>query len=419
MVIKFLKHFKQSRKSSDIIYLENYTDYCSTSSYNISGKASKLSYQEFTKIVSNRTYSADDLIGRPFPVAIRAIDDNRFVIERPPFKTSIRFTPTRAARVKKEASVLCEVWIPWTVAIVTLPTKLSPDPQVRLFFNDGPLSSIEDQLAPLLTPNAHYGAGHLCWGQTDNNWREEVESGRVSADSIADIYYFYINDYFNGGWNLDLGLGQLATLTYREIGKFTNSPLDKPELVERAKQSKLKITNIDTSSRDSTRVKNSYYVWSLLTLEEVLFSITKFKETFPGSSKYLLKQVLNELNLEDNKTEVDYLKLISNSISSIAHSVHWEFNITYNEDFISKINEKASALCLSLNSYNHRLISKELFSEFYNENTTPFLNSFKKALSTIVDTVDSYDSMENKPVITITYSMDDILNPVVAQGVLC
>jgi hypothetical protein len=156
-----------------------------------------------------------------------------------------------------------------------------------------------------------------------------------------------------------------------------------------------------------------------LTLEEVLFSITKFKETFPGSSKYLLKQVLNELNLEDNKTEVDYLKLISNSISSIAHSVHWEFVINYNEEFIHKINEKVSSSCVRLDSYNHRLVSKELFSEFYNENTTAFLNGFKKALSTIVDTVDSYDSMENKSVITITYSMDDILNPVVAQGVLC
>ena len=419
MAIKFLKHFKQSEKTSHIIYLQSHSDFCSSVSYTVGGKAYKIPTRDFTAIINDRTFSADDLIGRPFPVAVRMIDKNQYVIERPPFKTSIRFTPKKASRVRKEAGVLCEVWIPWTVAIITLPDKISSFPQVRLFFNDGPLSSVDDQLTPVLTPNAHYGVGALCWGQTDINWREEVRIGRASSQNLADIYYFYINDYFNGGWNLDLGIGHLQNLCHREIGKFTNNPLDNPELVERANQCKLKIDNVSASSKDGVKVKNAYYVWSLLTLEEVLFSITEFKKSFPTVGRCMLKNILVEFNREEEKTEIDFLNLISQKMSFHSSDVFWEYTLEYNEEFISQVNQKASIIGMSTASLHYRNLIQEAFSNFYLENKDAYLNAIKKSINSIVDIIDSYDSMDNKPIVKIVHSMNDILDSVVEKEVLC
>lgn len=145
-----------------------------------------------------------------YPIAVRYIGvNNVYVIERPPFKVSVDFKNARAAYEQDRISPV-EIWIPWTVMILPWNDIIAGDPSsVRLFFNDGPIQSLEDKLIPGYLPNS-YSDGRICWSNSFNNLLSQLN---VSGPQSVDINYLYssiLNDYIMGGWNTDLNFSYQA-----------------------------------------------------------------------------------------------------------------------------------------------------------------------------------------------------------------
>ncbi len=145
-----------------------------------------------------------------YPIAVRYIGvNNVYVIERPPFKVSVDFKNARAAYDQDRISPV-EIWIPWTVMILPWNDIIAGDPSsVRLFFNDGPIQSLEDKLIPGYLPNS-YSDGRICWSNSFNNLLSQLN---VSGPQSVDINYLYssiLNDYMMGGWNTDLNFSYQA-----------------------------------------------------------------------------------------------------------------------------------------------------------------------------------------------------------------
>ena len=145
-----------------------------------------------------------------YPIAVRYIGvNNVYVIERPPFKVSVDFKNARASYTQDPISPV-EIWIPWTVMILPWNDIIAGDPSsVRLFFNDGPIQSLEDKLIPGYLPNS-YSDGRICWSNSFNNLLSQLN---VSGPQSVDINYLYssiLNDYMMGGWNTDLNFSYQA-----------------------------------------------------------------------------------------------------------------------------------------------------------------------------------------------------------------
>jgi len=348
MSLKTVKYFKQSDESpNSFISLDAWqsrlvrdSDPNSNKTVNsvtlkIFGNSYRFSYNDFTKAIQQKSDYLSDLTGPPMPIAIRAIKNNVYAIERPPFKTSVRLTPSRAARVSKEASTLCEIWIPWTVSILTMPTENNPSPSFKMFYNDGPLQSLDENIIVPWTPNFHH-SGEICLGETVSNFTEAVNQNIVNPNSVTEVYHYLINDYFNGGWNLDLGGGVIYNICNYGIGKFTTNPLKDSDLAARAASAKVKIVDSKKpGTRDSTRVKNSYLTWSLMDLSEVLFAVSEYKKQNRTSYNVnsIIETEVGSLNEKESISSVMRSIYLSNS-HTVNNSTDWYIVVSFSKELI-------------------------------------------------------------------------------------
>ena len=136
------------------------------------------------------------------PIAVRYTNGtNLWLIERPPFQANITYRPSGSSYVTgKEQSY--SIWMPWTVMLIDMqPEKSFYDSY--LFFNDGPINSLDDVAIPCFFPNM-YGDGRMCLNQTSVMLQQHLAN--TNSFDISTIYNFLINDYMSGGWNLDLGI---------------------------------------------------------------------------------------------------------------------------------------------------------------------------------------------------------------------
>jgi len=348
MPIKTIKYFRQSdsnhhslvaldawqirtRKDAAAENIKN----INSVTFKILGNSHTFYYSDFVKAIQQGANYVSDLTGPPLPIAVRAIRNNTYVIERPPFKTSVRLTGARAARVKKEASILSEVWIPWTVCVLTMPTEDTHNPSLKMFYNDGPLSSLEDLLITPWTPNFHY-SGEICLGQTNANFMDAVANNTVNPNSVTEVYHYLVNDYFNGGWNLDLGGGLISTLCNYSIGKFTNNILQDPDLYARAKQRKIKLKDTtQVRARESTRIKNAYITWGLLDLPEVLNAVTLYKQTNRPHFKLntLFDKDESVINEKESIRSLVRSIYLSNS-NSVKNGPDWDIVVKFSKETI-------------------------------------------------------------------------------------
>ena len=167
----------------------------------------------------NHSFGTNDLISNnfektPLPICVRYKSDKCIVIERPPFKMfpNIRYGKRswrREAKYQQER----EIWIPWTVMILVTNTSFS-NPSGRtvvspyLFFRDGPLTSFDDSMVLPYTPNV-FKDGRICMGDSETRLNDEINNKKFTHSDIAELYSFIANEYFMGGWNLDLGVSTL------------------------------------------------------------------------------------------------------------------------------------------------------------------------------------------------------------------
>ena len=305
-------------------------------SFKVFGNSHKFYYSDFIKAIQQTPNYVSELTSAPLPIAVRAIQNNTYVIERPPFKTSVRLTGARAARVKKEASVLCEIWIPWTVSVLTMPTESSGYPSLRMFYNDGPLSSMEDPLITPWTANFHY-SGEICLGQTSANFMDAVANNIIDPLSVTQVYHYLVNDYFNGGWNLDLGGGIISTLCNQSIGKFTNNILEDSDLSARAKQQKVQIRDTkQVRAREATKIKNAYITWSLLDLSEVLNAVKLCKNN-TNIKVYKITDVFDQdENVINEKESIRSLvrSIYLSKSNSVKNGPDWDIVVKFSKETI-------------------------------------------------------------------------------------
>jgi len=139
-----------------------------------------------------------------YPIAVRYINDqNVYVIERPPFKLSVDFKNARASWDTQKTQPL-EIWIPWTVMILPLNGIAAGDSSnLKLFFNDGPIQSLSDNLVPVYLPNS-YPDGRICWAGSFHALMSQLDTSNPHSMDINYIYSSILNDYLMGGWNTDL-----------------------------------------------------------------------------------------------------------------------------------------------------------------------------------------------------------------------
>jgi hypothetical protein len=348
------------------------------------------------------------------PIAIRGIENDTYVIERPPFKTSVRLSSLRANRVKDEASILCEVWIPWTVSILTMPTEKNPIPSLRMLYNDGPLSSYQDNLITPWTPNFHH-TGDICLGQTTANFMDAVSQKIINPKNVSEIYHYLINDYFNGGWNLDLGGGHIYNICNFSIGKFTTDPLHDPDLAARAAKAKVKIRDVKNNrSRESTKIKNAYLTWSLMDLPEVLHAVGEYKRT--NRASYTIENVLSQERAKDQMSEREVITSLIRSIylsnsSSVKTGVDWSIVISFSKELIINglINQNELTSRESIENHSSiysNTLCENIAKQLVDENEDLFLSFVKSSLEVIANNI-LQGSTESQ---RIESNFDDIVN---------
>jgi len=151
-------------------------------------------------VVINNDNSLNDLT-KINPIATRFISSSgQLVIERPPFKTKIRFTPTKAAYASSSRSLPeVEVWIPWQVYILNFNIETQKY-HLRIFFNSKPLYSLDDPIVPAWTPNL-FGDSGVCYGEDTRRINEEISNIDISNKNIFEIL---CSSYWGGGWNTDI-----------------------------------------------------------------------------------------------------------------------------------------------------------------------------------------------------------------------
>jgi hypothetical protein len=346
------------------------------------------------------------------PIAVRAKIDNTYIIERPPFKTSVRLSQTRASRVSKEAVTLCEIWIPWTVYIFN-PKNPQGYPSLEMYFNDQPLSSMDDIVSQPLTPNVHTG-GQICFGQTIALYTEAVQNGELNSDNVSEVFHFLINDYFNGGWNLDLGPGEVKRLCDYNVGLFTHLPNDSSVLAERMKVKKLKIKNTFRSYSNASS-RYPYLTWSLMELEEVLEAVRLYKKSISSvNDRYALsklvdiqleKEDLSELSNTDAILKKMYMIDSSSSLSwSITIKISNELILDYllNKDKLTQ--EEIDTLVSSNSKSMIHSYSERAGKLLILDNTSKIIDFIRKSFDEI-----SFCIFNNNESHHINISFDDLI----------
>lgn len=160
-------------------------------------------YKEITDVNSSK----DEIL----PIAVRYADPKNgvYVIERPPFKIPLDFNFSKKRPFGLNFDQL-EIWIPWTVAVVTIPkntnsmistTNENNIPKMRLYFRDSPLTSLNDYISRPYTPNV-FADSSICFGQSYHWFIEKWTSGEVDLN-VSTFYPYMFNAYFQQ-WNYDI-----------------------------------------------------------------------------------------------------------------------------------------------------------------------------------------------------------------------
>ena len=379
----------------------------------IFGQSYHSKYDQFSSICCTKPDIAKDVESPPFPVAIRAIKNNTYVIERPPFKTNVRLSVKRAYQSKKldESDILCEIWIPWTVSILNLKNEHNNGPSMKMYYNDGPLSSFDEVLSPSWTPNFHHH-GEVCLGGTSLAFNQEVMYNNLNPDNVQEVYNYLINDYFNGGWNMDLGPGIVQHLCNRNIGKFTRNPLGNSELALRAKDSKVKIKTIDGSSRQASLTRAYYFNWSLLTLAEVLNAVKIYKNDLSDYDfrSYKLDSILESADQNISDEHEACCILAQEMYANNNKTSHWEIHLIISSEIINKIVHKKYSLS-DLKDYSVLQFGSLCSSIAYNlvlvnhGNILPLINN---ALNSIADNYLNSKFENHMDIVRVEYSDDSV-----------
>jgi hypothetical protein len=148
-------------------------------------------------------YSTNDV----YPMAVRYADpiNNIYVVERPPFEIDVDFSTNKSFRSRKVPKVFLsnKMYIPWTVSFIKFSKSFSDNSysyEFYLYFNNKPISSMDDILIPAWLPNVSSN-GQVCMGEDSRLVVSLLADS--SQSSFLEIYNTIFNNFFSG-WNSDL-----------------------------------------------------------------------------------------------------------------------------------------------------------------------------------------------------------------------
>lgn len=149
-------------------------------------------------------FSKSSLSDQILPIATRYADvkSGVYVIERPPFQVPIDYYTSKQISPKMPTYLQGKtMWIPWTIFVVSLgstPSQLN----ARMYFNDKPLSSLEDDIIiRAYTPNI-FDDARVCFGNSAFTFAQRIEANDIEYN-VSNVYNYLFNDYFTQ-WNPDI-----------------------------------------------------------------------------------------------------------------------------------------------------------------------------------------------------------------------
>ena len=244
---------------------------------------------------NSKILSSDHIL----PIATRFADVKAgvYVIERPPFQVPIDYYTSKQISPKMPTYLQGKtMWIPWTVFVVSLGKDVN-HLSARMYFNDKPLSSLEDDvIVKAFTPNI-FDDARICFGNSAFTFGQRIEAGDIEYN-VSNVYNYLFNDYFTQ-WNPDI---------HTKIYHFIYEWMTKNNIFDniRASKQKNKPKGFDDNS-NWCRYKTSWpyllYAMSQLSFEQNMQLLSDYRNCFPYESERTtrysisttLKDVLNQV----------------------------------------------------------------------------------------------------------------------------
>lgn len=254
-----------------------------------------------------------------YPIAVRYTNGtNLWLIERPPFQASITYRPSGSGyNIRNEGkSKEYNIWMPWTVMLINMDPK-SSFYETFLFFNDGPIQSLDEKAIPCFFPNMYHD-GRMCLNQTGIMLQQHLSE--TNTFDVNTVYNFILNDYMSGGWNLDLGIQNFDVL--RNFGtQFKNAYRVITQGILGDKRYPSAVTGVYQRISAKKYIANFLNYFSLSPSEEILSVISQAKETI---------NVLNSQAHHQRFTSyADIIKRINDQIDHSFNSFESKFQSPY------------------------------------------------------------------------------------------
>jgi hypothetical protein len=231
-----------------------------------------------------------------FPTATRFItEDGSIIIERPPFRHTIDFTPVKASKVNKKSSKKIEpitVWVPWTVY------KMNINKQghftLTIHFNDSSISSLNDHIFPCLFPNVFSG-GLICFG-TESAHNIDFVQNAIKDDtySYKELFNYIISNYYNGGWNTDILPNSHEIPMFMMFQSYDRiKALNDPKALEIYSNAMAKCNPVKHKDNYIAMYLNALNIWSVYSLEELLYLFKHCVDTISLRQMVSLSSLIN------------------------------------------------------------------------------------------------------------------------------
>lgn len=241
--------------------------------------------------------------GELYPIAVRYTNGHSvWIIERPPFQATITYK-SAGSSTSTASSKTFDIWMPWTVMLVSMNPK-SSFYEAYLYFNDGPINSLDDIAVPCFFPNM-YGDGKMCLNQTSVLLQQHL--AEIDSFDINTIYNFLINDYMSGGWNLDLGIQNFDSIantnsSTKKVWNTIVNGIDGDKKFPPAYSPKSRYRTVSQKKY----ILNQLNYFSLCPPEEILQIISSVKSTYlsPTYNGYRKFRTFTEL-IKDAESRSD------------------------------------------------------------------------------------------------------------------
>jgi len=230
--------------------------------------------QQSNSILKSLDNNYLSVLKKIFPTATRFISENgSILVERPPFRYTIDFTPVKASKVNKKGNKKIEpitVWVPWTVY------KMQINKQgtfaITIHFNDSPISSLNDHVFSCIFPNVFNG-GLICFGSDSTINSYFVESSiKDDTYSYKELFNYLISNYYNGGWNTDILPSSSDIPMFMLFQSYDRiKALNDPAALEMYSNAMAKCTPVKHKDSHVAMYLNALNIWSKYSLEELLY----------------------------------------------------------------------------------------------------------------------------------------------------